>query len=86
DLDPAHEALLLKEHFKELLRMQDVATKPDPFRESLRASETAAQELQDALRIQPANRAAAKSAFDAVTANCKSCHRAFRDNPAKSAQ
>lgn len=83
DLDPAHEALLLKEHFKELLRMQDVATKPDPFRESLRASETAAQELQDALRIQPANRAAAKTAFDAVTANCKSCHRAFRDNPAQ---
>ena len=80
DLDPAHEALLLKEHFAELLRLDDVTTRPAAFQESLRASESAAQQLEDALGQSPPAAAAAKTALDTITANCTACHREFRDN------
>lgn len=81
DLEPAHEALLLKEHFTEMLRMDAVATKPEPFREYLRVSETAAQQLEDALKQSPPDLEAARTALDAVNTNCTACHRDFRDNP-----
>ncbi|MBL8849335.1 MAG: cytochrome c [Planctomycetaceae bacterium] len=80
DLQPAHEALLLKEHFAEMLRMDAVAIKPEPFREYLRTSETAAQDLETALTQSPPALDAAKTALDTVNANCAACHREFRDN------
>ena len=42
DLTPAHEVLLFREHFTEMLRMDVVAKESEGFREMLRDSEAAA--------------------------------------------
>jgi hypothetical protein len=87
DIDPAHESLLLREHFSEMLRTDAVKQEPETFQELLRASETAAQELETVLRVRKAAGmpdealSAATKAFDLVTANCKSCHTTYRDVP-----
>ena len=87
DLEPAHEALLLREHFTEMLRSNAVRKEDATFQSLLRDSEAAAQELEDALRAWRAAGlrgdppAAAAQAFARVTANCKACHTAYRDVP-----
>ncbi len=43
DLDAAHEALLLREHFTEMLRLESVAKEPEAFRTMLRESESDAR-------------------------------------------
>jgi len=87
DIDPAHESLLLREHFTEMLRTDDVKRETEAFQDLLRASETAAHELETALRqwkvagmVGPAP-AAVGVAFERVSANCKSCHTKYRDVP-----
>jgi hypothetical protein len=83
DIEPGHEALLLREHFTELLRTEAVQQEPAEFQAILKNSEAAAQELEDALR-EPADEASAKKAAAAlarVSADCKSCHTTFRDVP-----
>lgn len=80
-LEPAHEALLLREHFTELLRTEEAQKQPAEFRELLTAGETAANELEVALRAEPKDNAAAQAGFDRVTANCAACHKKFRDVP-----
>jgi protein tyrosine phosphatase (PTP) superfamily phosphohydrolase (DUF442 family) len=87
DLDPSHEALLLREHFTELLRTDDTRRQPEPFQELLRDSEAAAQALENDLRAWPANSPATMpppslaSSLDRITSNCTACHRQFRDAP-----
>jgi protein tyrosine phosphatase (PTP) superfamily phosphohydrolase (DUF442 family) len=78
DLDPAHEALLLKEHFTELLRTGDVQRHSEVFRQQLLASEQAARALELALRDGMDGRSAALAR---VTKTCTDCHRQFRDVP-----
>jgi protein tyrosine phosphatase (PTP) superfamily phosphohydrolase (DUF442 family) len=87
DLDAAHEALMLREHFTELLRTDDVASEPEAFREILSESEAAAQELEDALRqwqesgdgtVPPA---LFEAAMSRVSRACTTCHEQFRDVP-----
>jgi hypothetical protein len=85
DLDPAHEALLLREHFTELLRSDEAGEYPEDFRELLRYSEAAARELETGLldfaeTTEPAPSIIAKS-FAQITNNCKTCHAEYRDNP-----
>jgi protein tyrosine phosphatase (PTP) superfamily phosphohydrolase (DUF442 family) len=87
DLVPPHEALLLQEHFTELLRTDEVRQQPQAFRRMLEESETAARELTELLKLQAADPARATSSAelaahaDRIAANCKACHRQFRDNP-----
>lgn len=87
DIDPAHESLLLREHFTEMLRTDAVKQEPEAFQAMLRASESAAQELETALRAWKAAGmaglapSAATPSFDRVSANCKSCHTTYRDVP-----
>jgi protein tyrosine phosphatase (PTP) superfamily phosphohydrolase (DUF442 family) len=85
DLDPAHEALLLKEHFAELLRSEDTKKEPEQFRTYLQESEAAAAELETQLLAlkngQAADDAKINASFEIVTKNCTACHRAFRDIP-----
>lgn len=87
DLDPAHEALLLKEHFTEMLRAEWAATRPPGFQDLLRDSESAATELEEALRKldtpvqQSAVPAAIQTSFERVSKNCTACHQQFRDVP-----
>lgn len=79
DVEPAHEALLLRELYTELLRTDDVRDRPKPFRDSLRASEQAGIELEAALRAN--DPAKAKIALDRISANCTACHNDYRDVP-----
>jgi protein tyrosine phosphatase (PTP) superfamily phosphohydrolase (DUF442 family) len=87
DLDPAHEALLLREHYHELLRTGDVKRQPAAFQKLLEASENSAQALEDALRPwvnagsigDPPKEVNAH--FAAVSTNCVTCHQKFRDVP-----
>ena len=87
DIDPTHEALLMKEHFTEMLRIDSVATEPGKFQEMLRDSETACGELEAALqhwkaaKLNPPIPETINAAFDRITKNCTACHRQFRDVP-----
>ena len=89
DLDAAHEALLLREHFTELLRTDYVREQSEAFRELVRDSEKAAKALELALRerqagtpnAEPPDALAVLSAR--IAANCKACHEKFRDRSAE---
>lgn len=87
DLSPAHEALLLREHFTEMLRTDSVADESEKFREMLRDSEAAAGELETAIRDWSETDHpspvpdAISSAFDRISKNCTSCHEHYRDVP-----
>jgi protein tyrosine phosphatase (PTP) superfamily phosphohydrolase (DUF442 family) len=87
DLDPAHEALLLREHYTELLRTDEVKEQPEGFQKLLAESEVTAQELEALLADwkkagSPAPpRAEIGQAFAAVTKSCATCHKTYRDVP-----
>lgn len=87
DLDPAHEALLMREHFTELLRTDDVNEEPAQFLQCLRESEKAARQLENALRawtptsLDSEPPATIQEASAKIFANCKACHEKFRNVP-----
>jgi protein tyrosine phosphatase (PTP) superfamily phosphohydrolase (DUF442 family) len=81
DIDPPHEALLLREHYTELLRTGDVKGRPVEFHKLLKQSEANAQRLEDALRASKRDLTNVNRQFDRVTADCTSCHQTFRDVP-----
>lgn len=81
DLDAAHEALLLKEQFTELLRTDDVQKQPQKFGDLMRTGNEAAGQLEAVLRAASRNAKRAAAAFAKVSANCQACHQAFRDVP-----
>ena len=87
DLNPAHEALLLKEHYHELARTSDVQKQPEAFRKLLAQAETSAESLENSLRHWQAggsaspSPAAIRDLFAAATKNCAACHQQFRDVP-----
>jgi protein tyrosine phosphatase (PTP) superfamily phosphohydrolase (DUF442 family) len=92
-LELTQEALLLHEHFTELLRLEEVATYPDAFRDALRRSEAAAGELETGLsRLGEEPQRSPTTLTDAtieplrrslrtVSEQCKACHEQFRDLP-----
>jgi protein tyrosine phosphatase (PTP) superfamily phosphohydrolase (DUF442 family) len=80
DLDPPHEALLLKEQFAELFRADDVQRRPKRFRKLLAESEMAANQLESALR-EGSQTSRAAAALERISQNCTDCHRQFRDVP-----
>ncbi len=77
DIDPAHEALLLREAFTELLRGEDTAKRGADYTAKMRAALDAAQKLEDAVKAGKTDEA--NTAFDATKASCGSCHKLFRD-------
>jgi len=88
DLTPAHEALLLREHFTELLRTEEVQSQPVEFKALLGDSEQAARELETALsNFTGAETISAQQTemldrlTERITTNCKTCHHKFRDTP-----
>ena len=87
DLLPAHEALLLREHFTELLRTAAARQRPQRFQMLLQAGETHARDLEDGLRKWSASNTetgvpvAVSRSFAAVNDNCRACHQKFRDIP-----
>jgi protein tyrosine phosphatase (PTP) superfamily phosphohydrolase (DUF442 family) len=90
DLDPAHEALLLREYYTELLRTDDLKRREADFQKLMREAEVAARSLEGALakikeRQYPASKSdlhgPADAALAAITKNCAVCHAKFRDVP-----
>jgi len=81
DIDPAHEALLLREHFTELLRTEETKRQPQKFIELMQHSEAESKSLEDGLRGGKASPKELTALFERVTANCKACHQEFRDIP-----
>jgi protein tyrosine phosphatase (PTP) superfamily phosphohydrolase (DUF442 family) len=87
DLDSAHEALLLREHYTELLRTDEVKQQSEGFQQMLAESETTALALETLLTewkkagspVPPPEEIG--KAFTAVTQSCSSCHKAHRDVP-----
>jgi protein tyrosine phosphatase (PTP) superfamily phosphohydrolase (DUF442 family) len=81
DIDPQHEALLLREHFTELLRTDETKKQPAAFRRLLEESETDAKGLEELLGSGDADQRKLDAHFARITARCTSCHKAFRDIP-----
>jgi hypothetical protein len=86
DLDPVHEGLLLREHFTELLRLEEVNGQTAEFQALIRDAESAAIELERTLRESGGSPNAEmveslKKQADKIASNCKTCHEKFRDQP-----
>lgn len=77
DIDPPHEALLLKEQFREIKRTPQAQGFPTDFMKHLDDAETAATALEAAMRGEDVE--AKETAFKAVGANCGSCHKLYRN-------
>jgi hypothetical protein len=74
--------MLLREHFTELIRLDEVSKQPPSFRQWLRESEEAAASLTRSLDEQQASDEFTDGQRDLlkqITANCNSCHEAHRD-------
>ena len=86
-LEPADEALLLHEHFVELLRTDAIKRRSADFKKLLQHSEAAALGLETTLRqwkpISPREEPphAVRRFVDIISNNCTSCHQQFRDVP-----
>ena len=85
DLHPAHEALLLKEHYRELLRSDLISHYPEDFKSLLTDAAGAAEDLENALNKRNGTTEKQLLKFDRylgrTTASCVSCHTSFRDVP-----
>lgn len=80
DIDPAHEATILAEAFRELARQPAIAEKPDDFRTWLKSSEDAAWALSKALTKGAVDTNAADAQFKVLADDCAACHKAHRDH------
>jgi protein tyrosine phosphatase (PTP) superfamily phosphohydrolase (DUF442 family) len=91
DLDPAHEALKLRETMFEVMRTDDFAKRPDDFKAWMKNGEKLAGELEDRLRARAKDQASTDSkASDAIDGallqiqnNCNACHTVYRNVPQK---
>ncbi|MBX3420463.1 MAG: hypothetical protein KF752_02790 [Pirellulaceae bacterium] len=86
DLDPVHEALLLYEHYVELLRTPQVSELSDDFQQSIRESVQATGQLKEVLELElPKPTPDTLKTLDRLVLQigqqCKSCHQQFRDVP-----
>jgi protein tyrosine phosphatase (PTP) superfamily phosphohydrolase (DUF442 family) len=85
DIDPAHQALLLRELCTELLRTDSVKKLSKNFEDLMQQAETQATALEESLRGPNArkteNHPTLTTLLNAVQDNCTSCHRQFRDIP-----
>ena len=77
DIDPPHEALILREHFTELLRLPETAKMPADYREKLTQAAAAALTLEEAIREK--DKGKAQQAYKDIDAACGSCHAAYRN-------
>jgi protein tyrosine phosphatase (PTP) superfamily phosphohydrolase (DUF442 family) len=87
DLEPAHEALQLLEHFREAARLPEVKQRPQDFQKWLAEAARRAEELENVLRSgqekRPLYQKAAEQAFQNVNRSCVACHVKYRDVPQK---
>jgi hypothetical protein len=77
DLDPAHEALRMREIFTEVSRTGDPGARPADYRAWMGAGLRAAAELESALRASRIDEAGA--AFARLGRSCADCHESCRN-------
>jgi len=86
DVDPIQAALLLAEHFTELLRTDSASDHPAEFRTLLKESETDCIALELALRNWKESGShgsmpeAISVSLNRLSAKCVTCHQSYRDN------
>lgn len=81
DLDPSHEALMLREVYTELQREEGSKKRPADYRKWLVEGKKRSQDLETALRAGEV--AKADEAYGKITANCQACHAVYRNVPQK---
>jgi protein tyrosine phosphatase (PTP) superfamily phosphohydrolase (DUF442 family) len=79
-----HEALLLKEYFNELLRLDGIRARPQKFRSRMETSRRQSHRLHQLLKSDepPSCRERlerATSLLKSIREDCRSCHQQFRD-------
>jgi protein-tyrosine phosphatase len=84
DIQPAHEAVILWEHYREAQRLPEAARHGEKFLGLLKSAEAGAKEAEQLLRQfaaepKPENRARLDKSFDALAQSCTTCHRSYRD-------
>lgn len=80
DLEPAHEVLQLREHYREAARLPDTARRPAGFQRLLALGEELAGKLEDDLRGKKGN-IDREMLYRLISENCTACHRDHRDKP-----
>ena len=78
DLDPPHEALQLREQYREASRLATVQERKDEFRQWLSEAEDGASILEQSLRGNVDSKVA-EAAFRKLTDGCPQCHARYRD-------
>lgn len=78
---PDHEALLLREHFTEFLRMKEVTQTASDLAVMSREAESLCLTLEDAVREERFDPQEATRLLSLISTNCKNCHQQFRDKP-----
>lgn len=84
DLDPAHEALQLLEHYREAARLPATARRGANFLTALDAARRSSEELEKSLRLKPDHEQRLERVRNAMLTagrQCTTCHREHRDNP-----
>jgi protein tyrosine phosphatase (PTP) superfamily phosphohydrolase (DUF442 family) len=79
DLSPAHEALLLDELFKELLRSPAAEKRDKDFQNKIKEAEKATRDFHSALSGSSMMKDKADAAFQTVVNSCAACHKAHRN-------
>jgi protein tyrosine phosphatase (PTP) superfamily phosphohydrolase (DUF442 family) len=79
DLDPANEALLFHELFKELLRSPEMEKHDQAFRDKLTETEEAVHKLHLTMLITPFDAKKADATMQLITDSCAACHKAYRN-------
>lgn len=84
DVQPAHEALILREHYREAQRLPESAAHGEKFLEILKKEESQVAELEKYLRQFEAHGAAEvrenlDASFEKIGRTCSSCHKEYRD-------
>jgi hypothetical protein len=80
DLDPAHEALMLKESFQEALRLTGMHNRPAEVAHWLGDAGEKASALEKDLRARAEN-STVEHALRDMSASCTHCHAKYRDVP-----
>ncbi|HLY11086.1 MAG TPA: hypothetical protein VKW04_17420 [Planctomycetota bacterium] len=75
DLDPAHEALRVREILAEIMRTEEFRSRPEDFRRKMEASRAVSERLETLLRAGDP----AAPAFAALKESCADCHKPYRN-------
>jgi protein tyrosine phosphatase (PTP) superfamily phosphohydrolase (DUF442 family) len=79
DLDPTHEALLLNELIKELIRSPLPTKHGQDFQSKLNDLEAASSAMHLVLNDRPLDLTKADAAFQRINGSCAACHKAHRN-------